>query len=137
MLMLVLLNNVDGLVSKVKGCAVCIEIITNEFVDTLETVPIICCMPPPIGSSGFPMPCISEVTWKTGFMLKVPLASVERELARLRSNPMTIGADPTVIGAVKVTVAVMGPEIVFWTSDLEPGSIYIAVAELMLMDAPV
>jgi hypothetical protein len=41
-LMLVPLKTVEEFVAKVKFCAACMEVITNEFPDTLEIDPIIC-----------------------------------------------------------------------------------------------
>ena len=70
-------------------------------------------------------------------MLRLPLESVGTECARSRSKPIAIGVLPTVIGLLKVIVAVMGPEMVFCTGDFVVGSMYITVAEPIAMDAPV
>ena len=59
------------------------------------------------------------------------------EVARSRSKPIAMGVVPTVIGLVNVTFAVMGPEIVAWTGALVLGSIYMTVAEAIVIDAPV
>ena len=88
-------------------------------------------------SAAFPEPCIPEDIWKTGFMLRLPLASAVTELARSRSKPMAIGVVPSVTGVPNVTEAVMGPEIVFCIGCFVVGSIYITVAEPMVTDAPV
>ena len=66
-----------------------------------------------------------------------PLPSIVTEAVRSRSKPMAIGVEPAVIGAVNDTVAVMGPEIVFCTGALVMGSMYITVAEAIVIDAPV
>ena len=70
-------------------------------------------------------------------MVRFPLVSAVTEFAKSRSNPMAIGIEPTVTGVEKVTVAVMGPEMVFCTGCLVVGSIYMTVAEPTVTDAPV
>ena len=70
-------------------------------------------------------------------MLRLPLEPIVTELASLRSKPMAIGVEPTVIGLLNVTVPVMGPGIVACTGALVVGSMYITVAEPMVIDAPV
>lgn len=82
-----------------------------------------------------PEPSVPEVTSKTGFMLRLPLESAVRELARLRSKLIAIGVEPTVMGLLKVTLPVIGPEIVACTAALVVGSMYITVAEPMVMVA--
>jgi hypothetical protein len=49
---------------------------------------------------------------------------------------MAMGVDPTVMGLLKDTFAVIGPGMVAWTAALVVGSIYITVAEPIVMDAP-
>jgi hypothetical protein len=53
---------VDELVAKVNIWAACGEVMLNELFEVLETVPIKCCIPPFDGSSGFPEPCMPDVT---------------------------------------------------------------------------
>jgi len=48
-----------------------------------------------------------------------------------------MGVEPTVTGALNVTEPVMGPEIVFCIGDLVVGSMYMTVADPMVMEAPV
>ena len=75
------------------------------------------------------------VTWKTGFSVRLPVASAVTDLARSISNPMAIGVDPTAIGLAKVIVPVIGPAIVFCAGTFVLGSIYMTVADAMLIDA--
>ena len=63
MLMLVMLSKeVDELVVKLNIWPACIEVMLKELFEGLETLPIMCCIPPFEGSSGFPTPCMPEVT---------------------------------------------------------------------------
>jgi len=136
-LMLVPSNTVDELVAKVKPWAACIEVIVKELPETAETIPISPSMPPLDGSLGFPEPCVPTVTLKTGVMLKAPVALIITELARLRSNPIAMGVEPTVTGLLKLTITLMGPGIVACTGTPNVGSMYITVAEPIEMLAPV
>ena len=82
-----------------------------------------------------PEPCVPALTWNTGFIVTLPLASAVTELARSISKSMAIGVDPTVIGLSKFIVPVIGPVIIFCIGDFVFGSIYMTVAEPMLREA--